>query len=249
METKNCIIVEPNRVCSEKLKAQLNSILPHVNVVAFTNNWHDALAKIDQHHPCIILLNMATLPTNALMTFEFMLRQKCVVIAMATSDEYAIRAIKANAIDYLLQPITDKELTGAFAKALNVLALLEKSEQNKMLWDEATQQFTEEKLSVKVGSFYELVSTQEIVFCKANNNYTEIMMNDKRKFLLSKTLKFYETKLQHLSFCRIHQSFLVNTRFIKSVEKGRYSQLVLQDGTSLDIAQARKERVFHILGV
>jgi two-component system LytT family response regulator len=248
MENITCIIVDKDSSYRESLKLHLQRI-PGCNVIGEAGNGAEAIALIQRLEPQVVLMDI-DLPLVDGFSVVYRCRDKRFAFVVITSGEqHAFRAIKANAVDYLLKPAGNNELKVAIYKAFLFLKTNRAAGVQAATMQAAHMQpAIDPRLPVRAGNVYEMVNPEEIVLCKADNNYTEMRLQDKRKFLLSKTLKFYETRLKDQNFCRIHQSFLVNINFIKSLEKGRYSHIVLKDGTKLEIAQARKEQVFSTLG-
>jgi two-component system, LytTR family, response regulator len=245
-----CIIVDGNQQSREAIATQLATVLTNYMLVGTACNCTDAVLLITQHSPDIVFADTDACGSDILAAMQQFAKNKFALIVTGSNAKYALQAIKVQAIDYLLKPIDIGELSEACKKALDFLgSTIEGGGQRANQPQKPLTSSNDEKLSIKIGSFYELVSAEDIVFCKADNNYTEICLSDKRKVLISKTLKYYEGRLSSQNFCRIHQSFLVNMSFVKSIEKGKASHIVLKDGTTLDVAQARRESVFKMLGV
>lgn len=249
MKRNTFIVADEDAACREKIRTQLKIIAPEFQPIGEASTGKEAISLIKRLKPDIVFMDIDIPPTDGFSVIEACKDQKFVLIIITGSEHYALKAIKAGAADYLLKPARIQDLEAALQKSKE--ALLKNNSRNAKFSSAFSTQpkaERETRLPIRVGNFYELVDTEDIVFCRAHNNYTEITLNDNRKFLLSKTLKFYEERLKTHNFCRIHQSFLVNINFIKSVEKGRYSFLTLKDGTTLEIAQARKEGIFRLLG-
>lgn len=216
-----------------------------------TSNYATALTIL-QHQNCDIIFFDADVGNGNIFTdLTKLSNRKFILVITSTTPKYALQAIKANALDYLLTPSPAPEIETTCNRIVNTLHKNNLSPAQRALKasDYKTKPAKGDKLSIKIGNFYELVNTNDIVFCRADNNYTEIVLRDKRKVLISKTLKHYETTLKGYNFCRIHQSFLVNMDFVKSIEKGKASRIILRDGTSLDVSQSKRENVFRLLGV
>lgn len=248
MKNITCIIADKDKQSREKLKSELGRFLPGLHLLGEAPDGDTAIDMIQNLNPEIVLMDIDMPPQDGFFVLDKCREQDFSLIVVTDSEKYALKAIKAGAVDYLLKPAGAEELETAFGKVREIRSKQVQDTGYSAGSDKTEQTSTESMLPIRVGSFYEMVSTNEIVFCKADNNYTEIILRDKRKFLLSKTLKYFENRLRSQNFCRIHQSFLVNIRFIKSIEKGKSSHMVLQDGTMLEIAQARKELIFGMLG-
>lgn len=248
MENITCIVADKDAACRESLKFHLQRI-PGCILTGEAKDGFEAVSLIRKLNPQVVLMDTDLPLMDCFSVVQQCADKKFAFVVVASGEQHAFKAIKADAVDYLLKPFSNNELKAAIYKAQLFLKTGRgEAVQADVLQQAGIQAVADARLPVRTGNLYEMVSPAEIVLCKADNNYTEIRLKDKRKFLLSKTLKFYENRLKNQNFCRIHQSFLVNINFVKSLEKGRYSHLILQDGTRLEIAQARREQVFNVLG-
>lgn len=248
MEYIKCIIADKDASHRVRLKSQLKNIYPELQIIGEASDGEEAVSLICKTKPEIVFMDIDLPKMDGFNVVQRCADRKFAFIVLTSNERHAYKAIRANATDYLLKPAGDKDLELAINKALVFLKTGNPELPHKVSAYETAQQAQGVTLPVRTGNSYEMVNTHEIVLCRSHNNYTEIRLHDKRKFLLSKTLKFYEEFLKGFSFCRIHQSYLVNTLFVKSIEKGRNSHIILKDGTRLEIAQARKEQVYKALG-
>lgn len=248
MERIKCIIADKDAIHRQRLKLQLKHIHSELQIIGEARDGEEAVSLIRKMGPEIVFMDIDLPKADGFNVVQRCADKKFAFIVITSDEQHAYRSIRANAADYLLKPANDKDLELAINKALTFLKTGDPELPHKVSFYETAQQAQGATLPVRTGNSYEMVNTHEIVLCRSHNNYTEIRLDDKRKFLLSKTLKFYEEFLKGFSFCRIHQSYLVNTLFVKSIEKGRNSHIILKDGTRLEIAQARKEQVYKALG-
>lgn len=109
---------------------------------------------------------------------------------------------------------------------------------------QARLQPVEGKITVPQQDGFEVLSAQEIIYCKADDNYTEIHLKD-RKILVSKTLKYFETALDGFSFARIHKSFLVNVNEVSRYRKGKGGSVVLSTGKELSVSASKKAELLQ----
>lgn len=246
-----CIIVDNNQQVRHSIRELLKRFIPHSIIVGETDNCIDAIGLINEQNPDVVIVDADVPRGKVLECLQQLNHNRFALIVTGKTDARALQAIKANAVDYLLKPIQPVDFEEACMRALDFINRQQTMGMVQVQGSGAilAQPVADDKLAIKIGNTYELVKATQIVFCRADNNYTEICLSDNRKVLLSKTLKYYENKLQGQNFCRIHQSFLVNMDFVKSIEKGKTSHVVLKDGTVLDVAQARKESVYRMLGL
>jgi len=167
------------------------------------------------------------------------------IIFVTAYDQYGIQAVKFSALDYLLKPIDVNELTLAVDKAL-----LRKEHKNKngqlenLLQLIRHQQDREEhRIALPGAKETRFVQPAQIIRCEASNNYTTFYLANAEKWVVSKPIYEYEELLQTYGFLRIHQSHLVNRKFIKSWVKEDGGYLLLENGTPIPVSRQKKELI------
>ena len=149
------------------------------------------------------------------------------IIFVTAYSDYAVKAFKISAVDYLLKPINPKELMEAIDKYQKEIGL--KGIHNK-LEVLLGNQSTVKKIAFPTSDGIELVKIDEIMHCEADDNYTSIYLNSQRKIMVSKTIKEYDMMLSEFDFFRIHQSHLVNLNYISKFNKNDGGYVVLENG-------------------
>ena len=152
-------------------------------------------------------------------------------------NQYALDALNQHAAYYLLKPISIDELI----KAVDFVSQIKTKE--LQFSDTVLQPIvkeTNEKIAVPMQSGFEVIDTENILFCQADDNYTHIFLTEDKTILVSKTLGFFEKKLVDKGFFRIHKSYLININLIKSYHKGKGGTVELSNGKSLPVASSRK---------
>jgi two-component system LytT family response regulator len=170
------------------------------------------------------------------------------VIFTTAYTEYAIKAFKFSAIDYLLKPIDIEELKKAIARvekrvSNNITGRLSQLVQN-------LKQGSNENYKIALPTLDGLVFVRisDILYCEASSNYTQIFTAEE-KYLVSKTLKEYDDLLSDHNFFRIHNSYLININSIKKYVKGEGGYVVLNNDTSLDVSKRKKEAFLNKIGI
>ncbi|HZV68228.1 MAG TPA: LytTR family DNA-binding domain-containing protein [Saprospiraceae bacterium] len=166
---------------------------------------------------------------------------KAQIIFITAHTEYAIKAFKYSAVDYLVKPIDPDEFQAAVQKAianagkstsLNISHLQTRIRETAILND---------KLVVPTPEGFLLTSISSILYCKANGNYTEIFLADNKKLISSYTLGHFNELLLPHSFIRIHRSYMVNPHKITAYKRGEGGSVVMSNGDELDVSRANKE--------
>ena len=158
-------------------------------------------------------------------------------IFVTAYDHYAIDALNAHASYYLLKPISIDNLI----KAVDYVAeikLKEEALQDQVLIPKTT--VANGKITIPLQDGFEVLETANILYCKADDNYTEIFLNNNRKKLVSKTLKYFEEALAESGFARVHKSYLVNVNEVVKYVKGKGGSIVLSNGKEVMVSASKK---------
>jgi two-component system LytT family response regulator len=159
------------------------------------------------------------------------------LIFVTAYEEYALDALRASAVDYLLKPIGIPEFEGAVGRVRDKIREKKNLEHTSV----------ERKIGVATLSGYEFIDAKDIIWCTSRSGYTHFHCSDGKKLISSRNLGFYEDLLYPRNFYRIHNSSIINLRFLKSYIKGKISYVVLTDGTRLEISQRRKGEFLEML--
>ena len=242
------IIVDDEPKARENLQILLQDFVKGVEVVALCHNIAEAVEAVELHAPDVVFLDIQLQRETG---FDLLTTLKDInfeVIFTTAYTEFAIKAFKFSAIDYLLKPIDIEELKKAVHK-------VEKRVSNNM-----TSRLTQLVQNLKQGSAenYKIalptleglvfVNVKDILYCEASSNYT-LIFTAEEKYLVSKTLKEYEELLSDHNFFRIHNSYLININEIKKYVKGEGGYVVLSNNVSLDVSKRRKEAFLKKIGI
>ncbi len=170
------------------------------------------------------------------------------VVFITAFEQYAIRAFRFSALDYLLKPVDPEDLKKVTDKIILAMARNPESEKVELLLEnirKKNENFNRIVLSNSDGM--QVVDIKEIIRCESEDNYTRFFVKGQKAILISKTLKEYEELLSPHNFERIHQSHLVNMSFVKSFIKKDGFFAVLTDDTQLPVSQRKKERFLNVL--
>jgi two-component system LytT family response regulator len=242
------IIVDDELKSRESLKKMLETFCEDVEVAALCQNVDEGLEAIAKHQPDVVFLDIQMQRETG---FDLLTRLPEIdfeVIFTTAHSEYAIKAIKFSAIDYLLKPIDVEELRAAILKVKNkqngnITERLEHLLKN--IKSGTSENF---KLALPTAEGLTFIKTSEILYCKASGNYTEIFMHDGKKYLVSRQLKEYDDLLSDHDFFRIHHSFLININYIKNYVRGEGGYVVMNDNASLDVSRRKKDAFLERIG-
>ena len=158
-------------------------------------------------------------------------------------DEYAIQAFKANAVDYILKPIDALDLVKTVSKVSTIL-LKEKAFRDMSRFVQSREAV---KLPIPTSEGFKLLDMDLIIHIESDSNYTRFNLKDGSRMLVSKTLKEFEAQLSENQFIRVHNSYLVNRKYIAKCVKSDGGYLVMTDGTLIPISKRKKQEIFALL--
>jgi len=232
----NAIIVEDESVSREILRKYITKYCPNVVLLGEASNINEAEELIQKNELDLVFLDVEMPFGNAFDLLERIDDRRFETVFVTAYDHYAIEALNNHASYYLLKPISIDELI----KAVNHVTEIKEKEndlQNKVLSPRISS--VSGKITIPHQEGFEVLDVNDIVFCKADDNYTEVHLADSKK-LVSKTLKYFETALSDYSFARIHKSYLVNINAIVKYKKGKGGSVVVSNGKEILVSSSRK---------
>ncbi len=230
------IIVEDEAISREILRNYIGKYCPNVQLLGEASTIDEALILIHDHELDLVFLDVEMPFGNAFDLLERVENRTFETVFVTAYDHYAIEALNSHASYYLLKPISIDELI----KSVNhVTEIKEKEEelQNKVLLPKLNG--TSGKITIPHQDGFEVLEIEDIVFCKADDNYTEIHLANSKK-LVSKTLKYFENALAGYSFARIHKSYLVNVSAIVKYKKGKGGSVIVSNGKEILVSSSKK---------
>ena len=236
------VIVDDEQHCIDRLTHLLvpayNNIL---TVVGSATTVEEGIRSVTLLRPSLVFLDVQIYEKTGFDLLRALPDINFAVIFTTAYEKFAIQAIKFSAIDYLLKPIDEEELSIALLKLIDTSVKKTASEKIDILLQNTQANGVHKKIIVPTVSGFELVDITNIVRCQSDINYTTIFLKDKQKFVVSKTLKDFEEMLTLYAFFRVHNSHLINLSFIKSYNKGNGGYVILTDGTEIEVSSRRKE--------
>src|SRR5450631_2637720 len=241
------IIIDDEPYCCEALEMMIGKFCPEITVAAVLYSGADAIETLVQFSPQLVFLDIEMPYMNG---FEFLEKVGSVnfgLIFTTSYDQYAIKAIKFSALDYLLKPIDREELKKAVQKVAQKQQRL-LPQQLEILLQKLKQPVSSNlKIAIPTMEGLQMIPVDSIINCTSDSNYTNLLLKNKQKIKVSRTLKEIEEILEGQSFFRVHHSHLVNLNEIHKYVRGEGGYLIMSDGTSIDVSRSRKELLLHKL--
>jgi two-component system, LytTR family, response regulator len=228
------IIIDDEQNGRLALREKLKLFCPEVQVVAEAENGIRGLEIIKKHKPEIIFLDVEMPEMNGFEMLTQLTERKSHVIFTTAYNQYAIKAIKYAAFDYLLKPIDIEELKLAVKKAWDN----DLQEERKQIVAPG-KSFT--KLAIATMDGLHFIPIADIIRLEAESNYTTFYMQAGTKFLSSRSLIEYEELLNDHHFFRCHHSHMINLNFVSKYLKNDGGQIIMSDGSYVDIARRKKK--------
>lgn len=238
----HAIIVDDEPRNIRILKNLLEEFCPEIIVAGEATGTEEAIKVIRENEPDLVFLDIEMPFGNAFDLLDKLMPVNFQVIFVTAFDNYALKAFRYYAIDYLLKPVDIDELKTAVKKAAE--RWKEKNMAHKLdafLQTIKPGKSSAQKIGLPTNDGLVFTNIEDIVRCEASGSYTIIYLQDKQKFIVSKSLKEYEDLLPEDSFCRIHHSHIVNLSFVKKYFKGRGGYVEMNDQTTIEVATRKRD--------
>lgn len=234
-------IVDDEPDCCESLVMLLERWCPEVKVLDICYSAETAIQSIIEHKPQILFLDIEMPFMNGFELLEKLADINFELIFTTSYDQYAIRAIRFSALDYLLKPIDREELQKAIQKAAQRNQHPLPQQLDMLLQKLKHPTIPVNKIAIPTVEGFQLLAVDLIIRCESQSNYTFLFLKDKRKIIASRTLKEMEEILEDYPFIRIHNSHVVNINEVEKYIKGEGGYLIMSDGSSINVSRSRKE--------
>jgi len=235
------LIIDDEKNAIEVLELQLSRYCKQVQVLATAQGGVQGIELIRKYQPDLVFLDIEMPHKNGFDVLNETKDCRYKVIFTTAYDQFAIRAFKFSAVDYLLKPIDIRELQEAVEKAAIKEEQGSLDEKLQVLISQLQAPVRQERIALPVGDGMQFFHIDEILRCESDSNYTHISLTNGKKITIAKTLKEVEESLRGVDFYRIHQSHLVNMNHISKVVKGEGGYVVMKDGTTITISRNKKE--------
>jgi two-component system LytT family response regulator len=209
-----------------------------LDIVGFADSKVSAIKLIQDLQPDILILDVNLgdgTGFDVLKEFE----NPPKTIFVTAYDEFAIKAFKFNAVDYILKPFENQELVEALEKSIEILTVENYNFPEKELSKIEDKKL--DKIVIPSNKGFEVISFKDISYLKADNNYTTLFLTNNQRKVVSKTLKYFDELLDEFGFYRCHQSFLVQLNQIKSFLNENGGVLLMNNGHEIEVSRRKKE--------
>lgn len=240
------MIIDDMEQARVTFKQDLDTYAKDVEVIAEAGGVIEGAKLLKQHKPDILFLDIQMQDGSGFDLLDVLAEIPFKIIFITASDAHAIKAFRYAAIDYLLKPVDPDELVRAMERFRK--QQLNENEKYKLLNHSLKNHHKpNERLALHSQDKINIVHISEILRCESNINYTNFFFKDGKKMMVTRTLKDFEDLLNDQGFYRVHQSHLVNTRFIKEYVKTEGGHLIMMDGSMIPVSTRKRPEVIKML--
>src|SRR5690554_237183 len=246
------VLVDDDSNLREGMKALLNRYAPEIRILGEAENVSDAVLAIDGLNPQVVFLDIQLADGTGFDILEKLTvkngKIESQVVFITAHEQYAIKAFRFSALDYLLKPVDPEELQKVIQKIEKVVDGKNDFSHIDLLLENIRKNVDNfKRIALSTSDGIHLFDISDIIRCESEDNYTKFYIKNHKPILISKTLKEYEELLAEHNFERIHQSHLINLKYLKSYIKSDGGYVVMADGSRLSISQRKRERLQNIL--
>jgi two-component system, LytTR family, response regulator len=241
------IIVDDESNAIKNLKWELENFCQDIEVCDSFTDPVEAISAINYLKPDCVFLDIEMPEMDGFQLLSSLKYRDFDLIITTAFDNYAIKAFKEHAIDYLLKPIDSDDLSGSVErvranKSKNGLGF-----EIKQVLDSISPKPQRRKVAIPLSGKTIFVEQDEIIYFKSSGNYSEIYFKDHKNELLSKKLKDVELMIRNKNFFRVHKSYLVNINYIKEFVKSDGQYIVLAEGTTIPVSRTKRRELMEAL--
>ncbi|RDK86963.1 LytR/AlgR family response regulator transcription factor [Marinirhabdus gelatinilytica] len=241
------IIVDDEINAIKNLKWEIENFCNDITVCDTFTNPVDAISAINYLQPDCVFLDIEMPEMDGFQLLNNLNFRNFDLIITTAYENHAIQAFKEHAIDYLLKPIDSEDLIVTVQRIRDNKNRNALGDEIKSLIASYAPSKQPGRLALSLIGKTIYVAMEDIIYCKANGNYSEIYFKEAKKEMVSKKLKELESVVNQ-SFFRVHNSYLVNVHYIKEFVKTDGPYLLLKDGTNIPVSRSKKASLLAFLG-
>jgi len=239
------VIIDDDQLVREIISNTVETYCPNVSIVAVAENVKTGVAAINENEPDLVMLDVKMPDGSGFDLIKHFNKPDFKVIFISGYMEYAIKGYKFGAIDYILKPIDEEELSLAINRADDVIRFEEKL-QSKAMEENIKNLNKSDKVILKTSDYVHLVSTSDIIRIEADGNYSTFYILDGREVIVSKAIKEWEESLIDKGFHRVHKSHLINIQKLQYFDKTDSGDVIMSDGSVVPVASRKKEMLLNL---
>ncbi len=243
------VLVDDELSNLENLHILLTNYCPSVTVVGMASSVEDAAVLITKEKPDLVFLDIEIKNSTGFDLLEQLPKRDFDVIFVTAFDQYAIKAFRFSALDYLLKPVNVLDLEEAVGRVgkRHDSGETKVGELENLMFNLRKELPTSRRIALPLSGRTEFITISDIRRCEGESSYTTFFLQKGPKMVVSRTLKEYEEMLADYNFVRVNKSNLVNMSYVKSFVKKGGAHLVMDDGTTISVSSQKRSDIFRQL--
>ena len=241
------IIIEDEFDLRELNRRLIQNNFDNIEVVGEADSVEGGIEIIQKEKPDLVLMDIEIKGGTGFDILQNVKPYNFKLVVITAFNQFAIKAIKFSAIDYILKPINELEFVSAIENALKLIVPGQMELQMANIIDLYVKKAQAKKIILRTSDAVHVIDISDIEYCKSDNSYTTFYLSDGGKIIVSKPMKEYEELLGDCNFFRPHQSFLINLNAVKRIDKTDGGFVILKNGSEIPISTRRKQMINDML--
>lgn len=242
-----CILIDDEKNALEMMEWLLTTYCPDVEILAMCNSAEEGIKAIIQHRPDIVFLDIEMPKMNGFDMLEQFDELFFDVVFCTAYDQFAIKAFRYSALNYLLKPVDPDDLRSTIKRMEEKKTTPTRAQFELMLQTlKQPGKTTPPRVALTTGDGLIFVPTSDIIYCEAESNYTNVVLTGGKKILVSKVLKDIDEVLSGPDFYRVHSSFLININRIKKLVRGEGGYIIMDNDATVSISRSKRQEFMEL---
>ena len=246
------VLIDDDSNLREGMMGLLELYAPEIKIIGEAEDVETGAAIIEKLHPQVVFLDIMLNDGTGFDILEQLAKRNgkttSHIVFITAHEEYAIKAFRFSALDFLLKPVDPDELQKVIEKIKSILEKNDGYAHIDLLIENIRKKVDNfKRIALSTSDGIHVFEVSDIIRCEGEDNYTTFYIKNNKPVIISRTLKEYEDLLSEYGFERIHQSHLINLAYLKSYIKKDGGYVVMADNTHLPISQRKKERLQELI--
>jgi two-component system LytT family response regulator len=239
------VLVAESDSLRDSLADMLNTCCPNITLAVSTDSVKKGVAAVNEHEPDLVIIDTRLADGSGFDLIRHFDKPDFKVIFISNSIDYAVKAIKFGAVDYLLKPIDEEELALAVNKASDIIGF-EESLHKKALGESLKDLSKSHRIVLKTSEQVHAINISDIIRIEADSNYSSFYLVGGRRIIVSKGIKGFEEQLLEHGFHRIHKSHIFNINQMSHFDKADGGFVVMVDGSKVPVASRKRDMLLQL---
>ena len=248
MQVLKALLVDDELNSLQNLQLKIQEFCPEVRIVAQTQRPEEAIVLIQQHKPDVVFLDIEMPRMSGFKMLEQIPDIDFEIIFITAYNRYAINAIRISAFDYLVKPVSIKDLQQSIERLGNFAIKKSRERADVLKRNLANPKSQEDQIAIPTNDGLEFIQIRQIMRIESSSNYSKLILLDGHQLLVTRQLKDFEELLGDYRFYRIHHSHLINLSYIAKYIRGDGGQVTMRNGDIIDVSRRKKEVFLKLIG-